>query len=122
MSGAGILDRRITIQRATVARNGFNEPIETWGTLATVFANKADASASESYRAQEVGAQITTRFTIRWSGTVSDVNARDRITFGARVYNITGAREKTGTRNRWIEIDCVAREDSAAEDVTDESP
>ncbi len=120
MSGAGILDRRITIQRATVARNSFNEPIETWGTLATVWANKADASASEAYRAQEVGAQITARFTIRWSGTVSDVNPRDRISFGSRTYDITGTREKQ--RGRWIEIDAVARNDIAAEDTTDDSP
>lgn len=116
MSGAGILDRRITLQRATTVRNDFNEPIETWGTLATVFANKADASASESYRAQEVGAEITSRFKIRWSSTISSVNPRDRVTFGGRVYNITGVRESV--RNRWLEIDCVARDDIAAVDET----
>ena len=120
MSGAGTLDRRITIQRATVARNSFNEKIETWATLATVYANKGDVSAAEGYRAQEVGAQITTRFIIRSSSVVSDVNPNDRISFGGLTYNIVGVREKK--RNRWIEIDCVAREDIAAEDTTDESP
>jgi SPP1 family predicted phage head-tail adaptor len=116
MSGAGFLDRRITLQRATTERNWFNETIETWNTLAAVYANKADASASESYRAQEVGADITARFTIRYSTSVADLNPRDRLSFDGLLYNITGVREKQ--RKRWIEIDCVARADVAAVDET----
>jgi head-tail adaptor len=58
---AGTLDRRITIRRAVLAPNGFNEPVATWVDLATVWAGRRDASASESYRAQEVGAQISLR-------------------------------------------------------------
>lgn len=37
MTKAGNLDRRITIQRATKINNEFNEPIETWADLATVW-------------------------------------------------------------------------------------
>ena len=113
MTGAGDLDRRITIQRATVTVNEFNEEIETWGDLTTVWAKRRDASAAESYRAQEVGAAITARFTIRWSTTVESVNSRDRLSFDGRLYNITAVRDVG--RNRWLEIDAVARADDAAE-------
>lgn len=116
MTGAGFLDRRITLERATTVRNWANEPIDTWGTLATVYANKADATAGETYRAQEVGAEITARFTIRYSPTVANLNPRDRISFGGRLYNITGVRETE--RHRWLEVDCVARDDIAAVDET----
>lgn len=112
MSGAGGLDRRITIQRATVTYNEFNDPIETWGDLTTVWAKRRDASATESYRAQEVGAQITTRFTIRWSTTVESVTPTDRISFDGRLYNITAVRDVG--RNQWREVDAVARADEAA--------
>ena len=115
MTGAGKLDRRITIQRATVTRGDFNEEVETWTDLATVFANRRDASASESYRAQEIGAQITTRFTLRWSADVADVNPRDRVVYSGVVHDITGVRETQ--RNRWLEVDCVARADIAAEET-----
>ena len=108
---SGDLDRRISILRATVAPNAFNEPVETWSTYATVWAARRDASASESYRAGEVGAQITTRFTIRWSPAVADVNPRDRIAFDGREYNITAVRNIG--RQRWREIDAVARADGA---------
>lgn len=118
MSGAGGQDRRITIQRATVSYNAFNEPIESWATLASVYVNRKDVSASESYRAQEVGAQITTRFKVRYSSDISDVNPADRLTFQGTVYNITAVRETQ--RNRWLEIDAVARPDIEA--VTEGSP
>lgn len=120
MTGSGDMNRRATLQRATVSRNSFNEPIETWETLATVWVQKADVSAGEAFRAQEVGAQLTTRFRIRYSTTVATLNSRDRLTYNGETFNIVGVREKM--RNRWVEIDCVARNDMAAEDVTDDSP
>lgn len=112
MTEAGRLDRRMTIQRATVSPNALNESVETWHVLATVYVQRRDASAGESYKAQEVGAKISARFTIRYSPTVADVNPRDRLVHGGLVYDITGVREKD--RRRWLEIDAVARPDIAA--------
>ena len=99
---AGTLDRR-----ATFTPSGFNEPIATWSDLVTVWAGRRDASAGESYRAQQVGAEITTRFTIRWSSQVADVNPSDRIACEGRDYNITAVRDVG--RRLWREIDAVAR-------------
>jgi SPP1 family predicted phage head-tail adaptor len=110
------MNRRVTLQRATVERNDFNEEIETWGTLATVWARRHDVSAAEAFRAHEVGAQLSTRFRIRYSDTVATLNPRDRLTYRGTVYNITGVREKD--MNRWLEVDCVARDDVAAVDET----
>lgn len=110
MTAAGDLDVRITIRRATTAANAFNELIETWADLVTVWAKRVDASAAESYRAQEVGAEITTRFTIRWSSDVDDVNPKDRVLFSGREYNIAAVRNIG--RNEWREIDAVARAES----------
>jgi SPP1 family predicted phage head-tail adaptor len=108
------LDRLIQIQRATSAPNEFNEPAETWNVLATVYAKRTDASAGERYRAQEVGAQITTRFVIRYSTQVADVNPKDRVEDDRRTYNITGVREVKDTRNRWLEIDAVSRAEASS--------
>lgn len=107
----GKLDRRITIQRATYANNSFNESIATWNSLATVWANRQDASASEAMRALEVSARLTCRFTIRKNSQVADVNPKDRILFEGGVYDIVAVREPKGTRNFLIEIDAVTRSD-----------
>lgn len=108
---AGELDRRITIERYVETRGDFNEPIMTWEPLVTVWCAKRDASAGESYRAQSVSAQITTRFTIRYSSQVADVNPKDRIIYEGRVYNITAVREAAEGRRVALEIDAVARAD-----------
>jgi SPP1 family predicted phage head-tail adaptor len=110
MPPIGRHDRRITIRRDIgTSVDAFNAHIEDWADLATVRAKRTDASASESYRAQEVGAQISARFVIRRTSQVADVNPRDRIAFQGREYNITRVAEPAGTRNRWLEIDAVAR-------------
>jgi SPP1 family predicted phage head-tail adaptor len=109
---AGQLDRRITIRRATITHDEFNSPVPAWSDLVTVWAKRTDASAAESYRAQQVGAQISARFTIRYSSDVAGVNPKDRIAFAGREYNITRVGEVAGTRNQWIEIDAVARADA----------
>ena len=95
-----------------VGRDDFNAPIFDWVVLAEVWANRRDASASESYRAQSIGAEITTRFRIRWSEAVRDVNPKDRISFEGRVYNITAVREAKDGRRVALEIDAVARADT----------
>lgn len=109
---AGILDRRVTIQRATLTAGGdYNEPQETWSDLATLWARRADISATEAYRAQEVGAEITTRFTVRYSTLSATITPKDRLVFDGETFNITRTMEPVGTRNQWIEIHAVARAD-----------
>ena len=109
---AGELDRRITIERYVETRGDFNEPVLTWEPLATVWASKTDASAGERYRAQAVGAEITSHFRIRYSSQVADVNPKDRLIYEDRVYNITAVREAKDGRRVALAIDAVARADT----------
>src|SRR5262245_3002977 len=107
MTRAGRLHYRITLFRATAASNHFNEPTTTWCELTTIWAARRDASAGESYWAQEVGAEISARFTIRWSSQVADVDAHDRLVCDSREFNITAVRDVG--RREWREIDAVSR-------------
>lgn len=108
---AGDLDRRITIQRATFMTSDYNEPIETWSDLVTLWAKHTDASSAEMYRAQEIGAQISCRFLVRSYSVTRGLTPEDRIIYANRSYNITGVKEVKDTRNAWVEIDAVARAD-----------
>lgn len=112
MTGSGSLNRRVTFQRATVTFDDYGSEVETWNTLASVWIHRRDASAGESYRAEEVGGQLSIRFTIRYSSDVATLNPRDRALYDGRVYNITGVRETK--RNRWMEVDAVIQPDIAA--------
>lgn len=93
---AGKLDRRIKIERYTVAQNSLGEEIETWGELDTVWSAVKPISDGERIEAQQVNAQITTRFIIRYSSDVSDINPKDRIEYpvsSGTYYDIFGVKE-----------------------------
>lgn len=106
---AGKLDRRITIERASETRDAFNNITYSWTPLVTVWAAKLDVRDAERWSAQEVGAEITTRFQIRWSTAVEDVNPKDRIVFDGRTYDINAVKEMG--RREGLEITAAARAD-----------
>ncbi|WP_418885044.1 phage head closure protein [Aurantimonas endophytica] len=106
---AGRMDRRITLERFTETRDAFNEPVQTWAPLATVWASKEDIRDGERWSAQEVGAEVTTRFRVRWSSVVADLNPKDRVQFDGRTYDIVAVKEIG--RREGLEITASARAD-----------
>lgn len=106
----GRLDRRITIRRATTTRDELNHAHQDWSTLATVSAYVEPVSDGERMRAGETLGAKKSRFTIRYSSTVSDVDNRDRLTFDGRDYDINQTKELG--RRHYIEITATARAES----------
>lgn len=106
---------KITIQRMTTTQNpDSGENVESWGTLATVWADKGYRSAKEGVAVAEVQAIRVVRFEILWSGTVDDVSPLDRIVFpvgGTSIFDISEVNE-IGYREG-IEIFCAARAETA---------
>ena len=108
---AGALDRRIVLQRYMEARDEYNEPVMTWAPLATRWAAHTPRSDGERKRASETAATASSRFLIRWSPTVADVNPKDRLMFGGVVHQILHVKEVG--RREGIEITTAARADGA---------
>lgn len=113
---AGDLDRRITLQSATLTRDAMNNPTRTWADVATVWASRLDVSDGERIAAKQVGAEIGTRFVIRHSETVEDVNPTWRLTSDGVTYEIVAVKEVKKMqgdrgRKRGFEITAVARAD-----------
>lgn len=104
MPGAGKLDRRITIQRATIVPNEFNEPVPAWNVVATVWAKRADVSDSEKFAAGQLGSTLQTRFVIRSSSEARAVTTADRLVHEGATFNILGVKETAEGRRRFIEI------------------
>lgn len=109
---AGPRNRRIVLQRATLAKDAFNADVETWATLATVWASATPLSDAERVRAQENGAVMSMRFGILWSTVVDDLSPTDRLTYGGRTFNIVGVKE-LGLRDG-LEITAAARAEAGA--------
>lgn len=104
---AGDLDNRITIERAVETRDAFNSVTKTWTSVATVWASKEDIRDAERVASQEVGAEITTRFQIRYSSEVAGVDPKHRVICAGRTYDIVAVKEIG--RREGIEITAAAR-------------
>jgi SPP1 family predicted phage head-tail adaptor len=96
MIAAGKLRHRITIQELSAASpdvTGSGMPDESWVDVASVDASIEHLSGTELYgtelyAAQEHHAEVTTRITIRYR---SGINAKQRIVFRGKIYNIKSA-------------------------------
>lgn len=109
MIAAGSLDRKITLERSTKSTNSLNEEVLNFLPFATVWANVSYRKTTESINGQQVVSTLGTRFVIRWSQTVRDVNPKDRVSYDGRTYDISGVYPIG--RNEEIEIHATARAD-----------
>jgi head-tail adaptor len=104
---AGELDRIIVLRRATVTKDALNTPVKTWSDLATVRGSKRDVSDGEKLAIAAPGAQISTRFQIRWAAAWADLGPKDQLVCDGRTYNIVGVKELQ--RRRGLEISANAQ-------------
>lgn len=106
---AGNLDRRIQFQRATLTDNGF-EQVEAFANHGSpIWASKTDVSDGERLRADQVSANLTARFVVRWSSFTADLTPKDRITYAGETFDILGIKEIG--RREGLEITAGAKVD-----------
>lgn len=104
---AGKLDRRITIQRRTATLDGFGtEDQNTWTDVLPCWSRVAMQGGREFERARLILANIDKLFVARYCSELSAVTEKDRIRFGANVYDI-GLVENVGERNIELRFLCT---------------
>lgn len=86
----GPMDRSITIQSKTEARDAAGQPIETWADLATVDAEWIPQSGREFWGARQINAEATATFRIHYR---TDVTVEHRISYNSRTWDIVEAEE-----------------------------
>lgn len=101
MTRAGDLDERIQLQSASVANDAvYNEPVETWGTYATVWAQVRYLSEGERVSADKWFAEQELSFRVRYR---DDVAPGDRIVFREAMYEVRGRPRPLG-RQHFMDI------------------
>ena len=87
---AGQLDRVITIQRATNTVNAYGTPVSTWTDVATVRAQKVQASTEEYIRGAGASDETVIVFRTRYLAGVTNA---DRIVFDGFIHEIKETKE-----------------------------
>lgn len=86
----GRMDRRITLQSATVVQDQWNHPVQTWADVATVWATKAPRKSTEPTEVKQVVNLNVVEWYIRHR---TDIDAGDRVSYAGNFYDITGVQE-----------------------------
>lgn len=79
------LNSKITIKQTSQAKNAYHEMIDTWSTLATVWAYVQPLSGSEALEADKINAKSVVKFTIR---ARNDLGSEMHIVYSGRTYAI----------------------------------
>ena len=103
------LDRRITLLAPSNTLNVYDEPVTTYTDYCTVWASLRTIAAGEKLSASEIAAELTSRFTVRWSNKLATVDPRYKLCSRGVTYNILTVR-RVG-RRMWLELDAVTRAD-----------
>jgi SPP1 family predicted phage head-tail adaptor len=101
---AGTLDRVVTIQRASEARDALGVVTTTWATLATLRAALVQASTAEFLQAAGLHGEAAVIFRTRF---LAGVTVRDRVLFEGVAHDIKEVKEIG--RRHGLELRTVAR-------------
>ena len=88
---AGKLNKRIVLETNTPAQDGYGEPIEAWSAIASVWAEKMSAKASERFRGEQLAGYKTIVWRIRYR---TDVDNLDRVTHDGQNFGMIGVTEE----------------------------
>ena len=110
MDKIGRLDKRVSIQRRSSTRDSYGQEIDSWTTIAQVWAQVKPLGGKEAMRgaAMVVESILTHKVTVRYSESLMPPLEADawRIVYGARLLNISTTRDVEEER-RFIEFDCT---------------
>lgn len=84
---AGRLRHRVVVERATDGTDAYGDQVQTWTTLATVWAGIEPLSGREYLSAAHIQADVSTRIVMRGIPGVT-LTPKDRIRYGARLFDI----------------------------------
>ena len=102
---AGKRDRLIEIQQSTSTKDDSGEPLFSWSTVASAWAEKVEKGGSERLAAQQLSGKTVMTFRFLWNDDTSVVTSKHRISYGGRYFEITDVREVG--YHKEIEVDCV---------------
>lgn len=90
----GALDRKITIQAATLTQDAAGEQVEAWATFATLYAKKVRKSANEAVTAEQMAVTKVETYQARYkAGVTEKMQLVDKgVTYNIRAVSEIGRR------------------------------
>jgi len=104
---AGKLRQRITIEQATETQDGFGATLQSWSTLATVWAEVLTDMGTEGFAPDSAVERTVQTYTINLRHR-SDVTTKMQVRYDGRTLDIENVFDPTG-RRRTLVLKCKER-------------
>ncbi len=101
---AGMLSRRIKVQRPSTIKDSLGAPCRTWLDVATVWADIQPLSGKEAVIANRISAELTHQITVRYQPVFDNPQqvAQMRVLYKSRIFNIHSALNEDEKRTQII--------------------
>lgn len=97
-----LLNQRVTIQQRTTTQDAIGQPVETWATVATVWASVRHLSGIESIKASADVSVVKASIRIRYR---TGVDAGMRVVAGSATYDIQSVM--TSHDRAFLDLPCL---------------
>ncbi len=101
---AGMLTRRIKIQRPSTVKDSVGAPCRSWLDVATVWADIQPLSGKEAVIANRISAELSHQIIVRYQSLFDNPQqvAQMRVLYKARIFNIHSALNEDEKRTQII--------------------
>lgn len=103
MLSAGKFDRRIVIEQAVETQDEAGGVVQAWSTYKTVWARFVTQTGREFFAAKQVNTALDQLISIRY---VSGLNAKMRVKYGSRIFNIIAPPIDVNEAHEEIKLMC----------------
>ena len=98
----GLLNSRVVVQQQSTTQDSLGQPLNTWSTFATVWANVRHTSGVESIKADALTPVVRASIRVRYRG---DLTAAMRVVHGITTYNIVAVLPDIGGKE-YVDLAC----------------
>ena len=98
----GLLNSRVVVQQQSTTQDALGQPVLSWSTFATLWANVRHTSGVESIKADALTPVVRASIRVRYRG---DLTAAMRVVHGSTTYNIVAVLPDIGGKE-YVDLAC----------------
>ena len=98
----GLLNSRVVVQQQSTTQDALGQPVLSWSTFATLWANVRHTSGVEAIKTDAIASVVRASIRVRYRG---DLTAAMRVIHGSTTYNIVAVLPDVGGKE-YVDLAC----------------
>lgn len=98
----GLLNTRVVVQQQSATQDALGQPVQSWATFATLWADVRHTSGIEATKADAIASVVRASIRVRYRG---DLTAAMRVIHGSTTYNIVAVLPDIGGKE-YVDLAC----------------